>query len=115
VKRQIEVPTPSKQQFADAKLALDARPDEDPDVPPTFRNRVADNWRVLLSIADSFGHGEAARAAAFALSADTLYEDPGVRLLTDIRTIFRVETAWASYCPQADTPTQSKIIPLLRS
>jgi hypothetical protein len=95
VKRQIEVPTPSKQQFADAKLALDARPDEDPDVPPTFRNRVADNRRVLLSIADSFGHGEAARAAAFALSADTLHEDPGVRLLTDIRTIFRVETAWA--------------------
>jgi Protein of unknown function (DUF3631) len=172
--------------------ARDARPDEDPDVPPTFRNRVADNWRVLLSIADSFGQGEAARAAAFALSADRLDEDPGVRLLTDIRTIFRArdidritsavllealiglddgqwgewrglnedrqprkltqhqlaqllrpfrihpktiwpvrrrlgdkssrgylrfqfETAWASYCPQADTPTQSKIIALLRS
>jgi hypothetical protein len=68
--------------------ARDARLDEDPDVPPTLRNRVADNWRVLLSIADSFGHGEAARAAALALSADRLDEDQGVRLLTDIRTIF---------------------------
>ena len=59
--------------------ARNARLDEDPEVPPTLRNRVADNWRVLLAIADSFGRGEAAREAAVALSVDRLDEDAGVR------------------------------------
>jgi hypothetical protein len=63
----------------------------DPEMPPSLRNRTADNWRPLLSIADSFGYGEAARAAAIALSADRPDEDPGVVLLHDIRTIFN---AW---------------------
>jgi hypothetical protein len=30
----------------------------DPEMPPSVRNRSADNWRSLLSIADSFGYGE---------------------------------------------------------
>jgi hypothetical protein len=42
-----------------------------------------------LSIADSFGYGEAARAAATALSADRLDEDVGVQLLIAVRTIFQ--------------------------
>jgi Protein of unknown function (DUF3631) len=62
----------------------------EPEMPPSLRNRAADNWRPLLSIADSFGYGESARAAAIALSADRLDEDAGVRLLADIRTIFQV-------------------------
>jgi hypothetical protein len=62
---------------------------QDPDMPPALRNRAADNWRVLISIADSLGYGEDARAAAVALSADRLDEDAGVALLTDIRTIFQ--------------------------
>jgi hypothetical protein len=61
----------------------------DPEMPPSLRNRAADNWRPLLSIADSFGYGEAARAAATALSTDRLYEDVGVQLLADVRTIFQ--------------------------
>jgi hypothetical protein len=28
-------------------------------MPPMLRNRAADNWRVLLAIADDLGHGEA--------------------------------------------------------
>src|SRR5262245_20196080 len=57
-------------------------------MPPSFRNRVADNWRVLFAIADDLGHGEAARAAAITLSANRPDEDPGVVLLGDIQTIF---------------------------
>ena len=60
----------------------------EPEMPPELHNRAADNWRVLLAIADDLGHGEAARAAAVALSVNRLDEDPGVILLTDIRTVF---------------------------
>jgi hypothetical protein len=59
-----------------------------PEMPEGLHNRVADNWRPLLSVADDLGHGEAARAAAVALSAGRIDEDPGVVLLGDIRTIF---------------------------
>lgn len=60
----------------------------DPDMPHAVRGRAADNWRVLLAIADDLGHGDAARHAALKLSADRPDEDPGVMLLTDIKTIF---------------------------
>ena len=64
-------------------------------MPAGLRNRPADNWRVLLSIADACGMsrilesswGEAAREAAIALSKGQ-DEDLGVLLLTDIRNIF---------------------------
>ena len=62
---------------------------QDPEMPPALRNRAADNWRVLISVADSLGYGEEARAAAVALSADRPDEDAGVVLLADIRTIFQ--------------------------
>jgi hypothetical protein len=51
--------------------------------------RPADNWRPLLSIADSLGAGEEARAAALKLKASRADVDPGVALLHDIRIIFR--------------------------
>ena len=61
----------------------------DPPMPGTLRNRPADNWRVLLSIADASGPAwsKAARAAAVALSKGQ-DEDLGVLLLADIRDIF---------------------------
>jgi hypothetical protein len=62
--------------------------ESDPEMPPALINRAADNWRVLLSIADSLSHGEAARAAALELSANRSDEDPGVVLLGDIMTVF---------------------------
>ena len=43
---------------------------QDPEMPPMLRNRAADNWRILLAIADDLGHGEAARSAAVALCAN---------------------------------------------
>ena len=60
---------------------------QDPEIPPVLRNRAADNWRVLFAIADDFGHGEEARLAAVALSANRPDEDIGVTLLADTRTV----------------------------
>jgi hypothetical protein len=71
------------------KWSVTVQLNQDPEMPPALRNRAADNWRVLISIADSLGYGEDARAAAVALSADRPNEDAGVVLLTDIRTIFQ--------------------------
>jgi hypothetical protein len=65
--------------------------EQDPEMPPSLLNRAADNWRVLLSIADSLGRGEEARAAALELSANRPDEDPGVVLLGDIFTVFHAK------------------------
>jgi Protein of unknown function (DUF3631) len=65
----------------------------DPEMPSPLRNRAADNWRGLLSIADDFGYGEDARSAAVTLSANRPDEDPGVTLLSDIRTVFQARRA----------------------
>ena len=65
--------------------------DLDPPMPAELTNRPADNWRVLLSIADACNveWGRAAREAAVALSGEGLRdEDPGVLLLHDCRDIF---------------------------
>ena len=62
---------------------------QDPEMPPALRDRAADNWRVLLAIADNLGYGEAARSAAVTLHANRPDEDPGVTLLADIRTVFQ--------------------------
>jgi hypothetical protein len=59
-----------------------------PEMPSSLHNRAADNWRVLFAIADDLGAGDEARAAALELSANRLDEDPGVVLLTDIRSVF---------------------------
>lgn len=59
-------------------------------MPSSLQHRMADNWRVLLSIADDLGHGEAARATAVALCADRLDEDYGVMALRHIQGIFLV-------------------------
>jgi Protein of unknown function (DUF3631) len=64
-------------------------PSLDPSMPPELRNRAADNWRVLIAIADAASRewGEAARAAAIELSWGQ-DEDLPVELLTDIRRVF---------------------------
>ena len=61
------------------KWAARCRLNRDPEMPPQLRDRAADNWRPLLSIADTLGHGEDARAAAIALCAKRPDEDAGVR------------------------------------
>ena len=60
----------------------------DPEMPKGLHNRRADNWRVLLAIADDLGRGELARNAAVALSRQHQDEDIVVELLADIRQIF---------------------------
>jgi hypothetical protein len=62
---------------------------QDPEMPAALRDRAADNWRVLLAIADNLGYGEPARLAAVALSANRPDEDPGVRALVDTRTVLK--------------------------
>ena len=63
--------------------------DRDPALSGELRNRLGDNWRGLIAIADAFGPdwGARARAAAVALS-ERQEEDAAVQLLTDIRSIF---------------------------
>jgi hypothetical protein len=53
-----------------------------------LRNRYADNWRPLLAIADSLGHGKRARMAAEKTCAGLPDDDVRVLLLEDIRDIF---------------------------
>jgi hypothetical protein len=58
-------------------------------MPPALRNRAADNWRVLIAIADDLGYGEPARRAAVTLSASRPDQDLRVTLLADIRIVFQ--------------------------
>jgi hypothetical protein len=62
----------------------------DPEMPEGLRNRPADNWRPLISIADACGPewGELARAAALEFASGYHDEDAGVILLDNIRDIF---------------------------
>jgi hypothetical protein len=60
--------------------------DPDPEIP--LHNRAADNWRVLLAIADALGAGEEARAAALELDGSRQDEDVSVIALTDIQRLF---------------------------
>jgi hypothetical protein len=62
--------------------------DPDPALPKELRNRQADNWRVLIAIADDLGWGVEARAAAVAFTQAFQDADPRIQVLTDIRTTF---------------------------
>jgi hypothetical protein len=81
--------------------------DPNPEMPQQLRNRAADNWRPLLSIADSFGPvwGAAARDAAITFRRGYHDEDVGVTLLGDIRTIFNAT--------RADRVTSERLVELL--
>jgi Protein of unknown function (DUF3631) len=75
----------------------------EPATPPELSDSAADNWRVLLAIADDLGQGAAARAAALALS-EHQKEDETILLLTDIRTVFdtfHVDRFWVEALVEA--------------
>jgi Protein of unknown function (DUF3631) len=59
-------------------------------MPDEFDNRRADNWRVMLAIADLAGEdwGNKARAAAGAIECATDTRTIGVRLLSIIKAAF---------------------------
>lgn len=62
--------------------------DLDPTMPEGISNRLADNWRPLLSIADNLGWGTQAREALVEFAQAYEDADVGVRLLEDIRKVF---------------------------
>jgi putative DNA primase/helicase len=64
--------------------------DAEPSMAAEFDNRLADNWRLLLAIADLAGDdwGDQARAAAIRLEGASDTSTINVRLLADIRRIF---------------------------
>jgi hypothetical protein len=70
--------------------ASDVKLNLDPPMPKGIRNRVADNWRVLLAIADTFGSdfAERARDAALVFSRSYTDEDVAILLLDDCRAVF---------------------------
>jgi hypothetical protein len=70
--------------------ARDAALNLNPDMPVERRDRTADNWRPLISIADVCGEawGRLAREAAVAFTQSYRDEDIVVILLRDIREIF---------------------------
>jgi hypothetical protein len=93
--------------------------DRDPEMPKKLKNRIADNWRVLIAIADACGEqwGNKVRCAAVRLSARYSDDDLKLVLLADTKTIFdreridRITVAdliaaliamegqpWAEYC-----------------
>jgi Protein of unknown function (DUF3631) len=62
--------------------------DPEPEMPPTIRNRLADNWRPLISIADSLGWGAQARDAMLKFAAEFQDADARITLLDAIRKVF---------------------------
>ena len=59
-----------------------------PVMPEGFNNRLAANWRLMLSIAQLCGRGGQARSCAVALSKRSDEASLGVELLRDIRDTF---------------------------
>ena len=69
--------------------AESAQLDLDPALPPGTINRIADNWRPLISIADSFSPEWGALARKSALTFQSLTNaSVAILLLYDIRSIF---------------------------
>ncbi|MDP2298418.1 MAG: DUF3631 domain-containing protein [Pseudolabrys sp.] len=69
--------------------AANAKLNSDPELPDFARNRFRDNWRPLISIADTLGVGKEARDVALIFVQTTVEEDPAVILLRDIREAFK--------------------------
>jgi hypothetical protein len=102
----------------------------DPPLPPGMILRIADNWRPLISIADSFGPSWGALARKSALAFQSLTSDSIAKLLLyDIRSIFNRESldligsdslvrnllnrednwTWSAYQGTADDKTARKL------
>ena len=81
-----------------AKSAASQRADQvqldpDPDMPMNLGGRTADNWRVLIAIANLLNRGKIARDAAIKFLRE--YKSPNIKisLLRDIRAIFDMTNA----------------------
>jgi Protein of unknown function (DUF3631) len=69
------------------RWARDVVLDDDP-VMPVERNRYADNWRVLIAIADTLGWGDEAREAMMVFLRERHDVDCKINLLIDCRKAF---------------------------
>jgi hypothetical protein len=65
---------------AEVKLSLDPN--------TLLKGRTADNWRVLIAIADSLDRGDVARKAALKFAGERTFPNVKLSLLYDIRTAF---------------------------
>jgi hypothetical protein len=74
-----------------------AKIDPDPRMPVGTLNRASDNWRVLISVAESLGHGDLARAAMCEMLKQHQDADAKIRLLIDIRTLFHLQRMPVDY------------------
>ena len=59
-----------------------------PELPTALRNRIADNWRPLISIADCLGWCDQAREALVIFAREYHDADVKILLLGDIRKVF---------------------------
>jgi Protein of unknown function (DUF3631) len=66
----------------------DVQLDANPAMPAGMKNRFADNWRPLISIADSLGWGTQAREAMIHFAHEFQDADVRILLLGDIRKVF---------------------------
>ena len=80
----------------------------DPDMPPVLFNRVADNWRPLIAVADAAGGEwpERARRVAEAAAAQDPDESARTILLADLRDLFDREPSGVLF-------TKEDILPVL--
>jgi putative DNA primase/helicase len=121
-----------------ARWAMDngERLTRDPDMPPGFHNRAADNWRPLLMVAEACAEAwpETARKAAVALAGGDIDEVSRTELLlSDIRDILAapeldeitsaalierlcaiVPRPWAEFGKSGKPITQNKLARLLK-
>jgi hypothetical protein len=83
--------------------AQDVMLNTDPTLPEIWRNRAADNWRVLIAIADTFGPvwGDRAREASIEYAKSHPEENMVVLLLRDIRKVFYQKVAVLDYFPSS--------------
>ena len=71
----------------------DVNLDPDPEMPAGIHNRLADNWRPLISIADLLGWGEQAREVMTIFAREFQDADARILLLIDTRRVFDATAA----------------------
>ncbi len=108
----------------------------DPELPEGLYNRVADNWRPLVAVADAIGSDWPQRARKAALALSNLVEEDrslGVELLADIHASFATrdvdrlssesligdlitdpEKAWVEFGKRRKPLTQRQLAALLK-
>jgi hypothetical protein len=90
IRRQLELFHLALSEWAQRVERREIRLNTNPKMPRELRNRVADNWRPLLGVADAASPelGALARKVAVAISGGQRPISPGVIMIFDCRTAF---------------------------